>query len=118
MFLKEKNIHCVSYETIKEKGLVPAVESKLEFINKDKHSLHLSFDIDAMDPKIAPATGTPVKEGLVLEDIKELMRFLKTQQQVVSMDLSEFNPFLGHSEDLQNQTYSVIEKSLKTYLSS
>ncbi len=118
VFLKTKNIHWLSYKTVKQRGLIETLQPVLELVNKDKTPLHLSFDIDVVNPKLAPATGTPVKEGFDLKDIQELMKFLKKRKELVSMDLSEFNPCLGHSKDLQNQTYSFFEEGLKTYISN
>jgi arginase len=54
--------------------------------------LHLSFDIDALDPSVAPSTGTPVLAGLSLLDGRTICQEAAATGQLVAMDLVEFNP--------------------------
>ena len=60
---------------------------------KGKH-LHLSLDIDALDPQDAPATGTPVPNGLSLAEVTWLMQLLAEQKDwsLDGMDVVEVNP--------------------------
>jgi arginase len=58
--------------------------------------VHLSLDIDALDPAHAPATGTPVEHGLTLRDGLDICRFFS--RRMTAMDLVELNPELGVGE--------------------
>ncbi|PLW14954.1 hypothetical protein PCANC_17048 [Puccinia coronata f. sp. avenae] len=50
-------------------GIGKVVEMALESVNKDlKRPIHLSFDVDALDPSVAPSTGTPVRGGLTFRE--------------------------------------------------
>lgn len=50
---------------VDELGIEKIVEQSLAAVDpKNERQIHLSFDIDAMDPSLAPATGTPVRGGL------------------------------------------------------
>ena len=69
---------------------------KIQRNNIDK--LHLSFDVDVMNPIIIPATGVPEKEGLGLEDLQILNQWLKKLKNVVSVDFVEYNPLLDDKE--------------------
>ncbi|PJF19672.1 Arginase [Paramicrosporidium saccamoebae] len=68
---------------------------------RGEHPIHLSFDIDALDPKYAPSTGTPVPGGLKIEEGVEIIKVLGETKRLVSMDLVEVNPSLGTSEDVE-----------------
>lgn len=80
---------------------------------KGEHPIHLSFDIDGIDPKFAPSTGTPVPNGLSPKEGQEIIRLLKSTNRLVSMDVVEVNPDLGSEEDQQltlNTAKSIINQ--------
>jgi len=62
-------------------------------------SLHLSFDVDSLDPSLTPSTGTPVKGGLSIEDAQKVARAMRETGKLRSMDCVEVNPELGSSKD-------------------
>ncbi len=62
--------------------------------------IHLSFDLDVIDPLVAPGTGTPVRGGVSYREAHLAMEMLGDHANVVSMDMVEVNPVL----DIQNQT--------------
>ena len=62
--------------------------------------IHVSFDLDACDPTIAPGVGTPIKGGLDYREAHMLMELIADSGQLLSLDMAEVNPIL----DLQNTT--------------
>jgi arginase len=62
--------------------------------------VHVSFDIDACDPLIAPGVGTPVKGGLNYREAHMVMEIVADSGLLTSMDLVEVNPTL----DVRNTT--------------
>lgn len=62
--------------------------------------VHLSFDIDSVDPIEAPGTGTPVRGGLSYREAHLLLELLSESGAVTSADFVEVNPLL----DRNNQT--------------
>ena len=73
--------------------------------------IHISCDIDSMDPNIMPSTGTPVNNGLLLEDVINIINKSKTK--LVGFDLVEFNPQIGSRKDV-NKTLNNISKIINT----
>lgn len=69
--------------------------------------LHLSFDIDAIDPQIAPHTGTPVPGGLTFSESVEIVKTIAQTNNLCSMDLVEINPTLGQTQDENNETLKI-----------
>jgi len=57
--------------------------------------IHLSFDIDAIDPVVCPSTGTRVAGGLTYREACFVCETLAASQRLVSMDITEFNPDIG-----------------------
>ena len=66
--------------------------------------VHLSFDLDVLDPEIAPGVGTPVRGGLTYREGHLLMELLSESGRVTSLDIVEVNPVL----DTRNQTAEVM----------
>jgi len=62
--------------------------------------LHVSFDLDAIDPREAPGTGTPVKGGLSFREAHLSMEMLSESKKLGSIEMVEINPIL----DTRNQT--------------
>lgn len=56
--------------------------------------IHLSFDVDALDPMWAPSTGTPVRGGLTLREGDYIAECVHQTGSMVAMDLVEVNPTL------------------------
>jgi arginase len=56
--------------------------------------LHVSFDVDSVDPTVAPGVGTPVPGGLSYREAHFLMEALAESGMVASMDVAEVNPIL------------------------
>ena len=62
-------------------------------------NIHLSFDIDALDPGEAAATGTPVLGGLTLREGLTLCTALHNTGRLMTLDLTEVNPLLGDADE-------------------
>ena len=67
-------------------------------INTNK--IHLSIDVDVLDEKYMPCTGTIVKDGINMKSLEHIIKWSATQGKIISCDLVEFNPFIGSSEDV------------------
>ena len=66
----------------------------------DKYDyLHISFDIDGIDPIYTPSTGTPVKNGLKLDDIENMFNYLIKSEKKFTIDIVEYNPDIGSKKD-------------------
>ncbi len=75
------------------------MESALEHIGHHT-PIHLSFDVDALDPRCAPTTGTPVRGGLTLREGDYICECVHETGQLVAVDLVEVNPSLAPDNDL------------------
>lgn len=64
-----------------------------EIVNELPQKVHISFDIDGLDPKLCPNTGTPVPGGLEFEQALHLFRkLIASGRQIISFDLNEVSP--------------------------
>ncbi|OAP58579.1 arginase [Fonsecaea erecta] len=91
--LRDHRIKAFSMHDIDRHGIGRVVEMALAHIGTDT-PIHLSFDVDALDPMWAPSTGTPVRGGLTLREGDYIAECVHETGQLVAMDLVEVNPAL------------------------
>ncbi|KAH8803111.1 arginase [Xylogone sp. PMI_703] len=91
--LKENGIKAFSMHDIDRHGIGRVMEMALGHIGNDT-PIHLSFDVDALDPMWAPSTGTPVRGGLTLREGDYIAECVHETGSLVAMDLVEVNPTL------------------------
>jgi len=86
---------------LKNMGIHMQLKAVLDKINPNRdRPIHLSFDVDGMDPIDAPSTGTPVPGGVRFHEAVEMVKELRETGLLVSMDLVEVNPALGDAKDV------------------
>lgn len=98
--LRDLGIKAFDMHAVDRTGIAKVVEASLDHLRSaGATNLHLSFDIDACDPSIAPSTGTTVRGGLNYREAHFLCEELALTGGLASMDMVEVNPKLGRSEE-------------------
>ena len=100
--LRQSGIRVFTMRDIDENGMADVMRAALGAL-ADVDMLHVSFDMDVLDPKVAPGVGTPVAGGLDYREAHLLMEMLADDGRVRSLDVVEVNPIL----DSLNQTAEV-----------
>lgn len=100
-------------DIIKEIGIEKTVEYMLNYFKDRVDAIHVSFDLDSLDSKFAPGTGTPVKDGLSVEDAKYILKSLASSGMMCSFDIVEFNPLLDKDSKTLNIAMDIIKNTLK-----
>lgn len=93
LILRENGIRAFSMHDIDRHGIGRVMEMALGHIGNDT-PIHLSFDVDALDPLWAPSTGTPVRGGLTLREGDYIAECVHETGSLIAMDLVEVNPTL------------------------
>ena len=91
--VKEHGIDIYDMRYIDEIGMRRVMEEVLEDMDDDTH-LHVSFDVDMLDPSIAPGTGTRVPGGVNYREAQLMMEMIADTGRMGSLDLVEVNPAL------------------------
>ncbi|KAL2262349.1 hypothetical protein VTK26DRAFT_1622 [Humicola hyalothermophila] len=97
--LRENGIKAFSMFDIDRHGIGRVMEMALAHIGNDT-PIHLSFDVDALDPMWAPSTGTPVRGGLTLREGDYICESVHQTGSLVAVDLVEVNPQLAPEKDM------------------
>jgi len=89
--VQQYNIDIYDMRYIDEIGMKRAMEEALEGVDDDTH-LHVSFDVDFLDPSIAPAVGTTVPGGPNYREAQLVMEMIADTGRMGSLDIMELNP--------------------------
>ncbi len=92
--MQERDIQINDMRVIDERGIVAPLREFLDRVRAENGMLHVSLDVDFLDPSIAPAVGTTVPGGTTFREAHLVMELLHESGLVTSLDLVELNPFL------------------------
>jgi len=98
--VRDSHVHVFTMKDIDRQGIASIVEQAVELAGNGAAGIHVSFDLDACDPGIAPGVGTPVKGGLDYREAHMVMEIVADSGLLTSLDLVEVNPTL----DVRNTT--------------
>jgi arginase len=98
-FIHDMGIPVFDMRYIDEHGMRAVMEKALEGVDENTH-IHVSFDLDCLDPDIAPGVGTAVLGGPTYREAQLCMEMIADTGRLASLDIVELNPAL----DLRNQT--------------
>lgn len=93
-------VHAFTMRDIDERGMRNVMEEALRVAARGTDGIHLSFDMDAIDPAVAPGVGTPVDGGLSFREAHLIMEMVHDSSVLMSMEFVEVNPVL----DERNRT--------------
>lgn len=95
-FLRDNKIAAFSMHHVDKYGMAGVIERALAAVDPESNRpIHMSFDVDAVDPFFAPATGTPVRGGLTWREACFLCESVAETGRLVALDLVECNPMLS-----------------------
>ncbi len=92
--LLQHDIAINDMRVLDERGIVAPLREFLDSVRTAQGMLHVSLDVDFLDPAIAPAVGTTVPGGTTFREAHLVMELLHESGLVTSLDLVELNPFL------------------------
>ena len=105
--IQQNNMQVITIKDIRT-DYFNSMNKLFKFINKNP--VHLSFDVDVMDPSIIYSTGTKVPNGLYIEEAQNILRCL-SQENIVNMDITELNLSIGD----KNQVYMSFINFIKIF---
>jgi arginase len=101
--IRDIGLRVFTMEEIDRRGLNDVMQEAISLATEETDGFHLSFDVDGMDPSIAPGVGTPVRGGLTYRETHLVMERISETGKMVSMEVAEVNPIL----DIRNATGEV-----------
>ena len=98
--IRELGVRAFTMSDIDRIGMARVIEEALAIAADGPASLHVSFDMDGIDPTEAPGVGTPVRGGISYREAHLLMEAVASSDALGSLEITEINPIL----DRENQT--------------
>lgn len=111
-FLKDLNIRYFTYRDMEKQGISSCVEACISHLSGLDH-VHISFDVDVMDPALLPGVSVPVPGGLLPRDAFRIMDTLTRRLPIVSCDIVEFNAARDSGDRTAEFVCSMIQKILQ-----
>jgi arginase len=99
-YIRSLGMACYTMHDIDRLGIARVMDKVIQHLRRVSDGVHVSFDIDSVDPKEAPGTGTPVKGGLSYREAHLALELLFQSDLVTSAEFVEVNPSL----DKNNKT--------------
>lgn len=101
--IKDMGVTVFTTQDIKEMGVEKVMNLALKIANKNTLGIHISFDLDVIDPEIAKGVTVKEKNGINLEEVNQIMNILKNESNLKSFDLVEYNPL----NDTDKKTFEI-----------
>ena len=92
--LKETGVQVHTMSDIDRHGVHRVMKKALARVTENTDYVHVSFDLDAVDPTVAPGVGTPVKGGLDYREAHLIMEVIADAGVMTSLEMVEVNPIL------------------------
>jgi arginase len=92
--LRERRVTIADMRAIDEFGVAVLIRRVIERVRAQNGVLHVSFDVDFLDPEVAPGVGTTVPGGATYREAHLVMELLNDSGLVRALDIVELNPFL------------------------
>ena len=107
-FLAEAGVNVYTMKDVDAYGIASVVRSALKNLSH-LDRVHLSFDLDVVDPEVAPGVGTPVRGGLTYREAHLVMELINEAAVVTSLDVVEINPILDSRNGTAELAVELVE---------
>jgi arginase len=110
--LRKSGVRYFTMREIDERGMASVMKDALAVVSKGTSAVHLSFDLDGVDPLYAPGVSTPVTGGLSYREAHLALEMLAESGLLRSMEFVELNPMT----DLQHKTAQLTVELIQSAL--
>lgn len=109
--IHESGIHIYTMRDIDERGMAGVAKEALEVMNAGTAGFHLSFDVDGLDPSVAPGSGTLVAGGVSFREAHLLFEHCADSGTMVSMEVVELNPVIDNGNETAERVIQLIQSA-------
>lgn len=113
--INKYNINFIETEDIKKLGPAKIAEKALQMLDHCD-LIYVSFDVDTIDSRISAGTGTPVPNGLTVEEAKVLNSELARNPKVCAWEIVEVNPTLDTENRMAESAFEILEATAKSII--
>ena len=92
--VKNSGVRAFTMRDIDERGMRAVIQEAIQIAGAGRAGFHVSFDMDAVDPREAPGVGTPVRGGISYREAHLAMEMICDSGKLLSMEIVEVNPVI------------------------
>ena len=112
--LRYAGVTVFSTEDIKEKGIDAVMDEAFQIAGYKTKGIHLSYDLDVIDPDVAPGVSIPEFDGINEEEAMKINEYLiNHMKEIVSFDLVEFNPLRDVNRKTEQIALNILAQIIK-----
>lgn len=112
--IKYSGITVFTTNDIKQKGIETIMEEAFKIAGEKTEGIHISYDLDIIDPEIAPGVSIPEFDGIKEEDAMKINELIiKHMDEVISYDLVEFNPLRDQNRKTEQIAINLLAQIIK-----
>jgi arginase len=111
--LNKYNVNSIETEDVKKAGAAVVAERALKML-EHCDLLYVSFDVDSLDSRISTGTGTPVPNGLTVDEAKMLNAELAKSPKVCAWEIAEVIPTLDTENRMAEGAFEILEATVKS----
>ena len=113
--LADAGVKVFSTEEIHERGMAAVMEDAIAIALNGTEGMHISYDLDVIDPKIAPGVSVPAVNGINLDEAYEAAdSIIRHKNNLKSLDIVEFNP----TRDIDNKTKVIAKTIMESFINN
>ena len=109
--INKHNINFIETEEIKKSGGKAIARKALSMLSHCD-LIYVSFDVDSLDSRISSGTGTPVPNGLTIEEAKDLNAELARDPRICAWEITEVNPTLDTENKMAESGFEILEATV------
>ncbi len=113
--INKYNVNFLEVEDVKKLGPAVVAEKALQMLDHCD-MIYVSFDVDSMDSRISTGTGTPVPNGLTVDEAKTLNQELAKSPKVCCWEIVEVNPTLDTENRMAESAFEIVEATAKSII--
>lgn len=113
--LKDAGVTIFTTEDVHNKGMNEIMEKAIKIACNGTNGVHISYDLDVIDPILCPGVSVPAKDGINIKEAYDAVdTIIKNKTKVKSLDLVEYNPL----RDIDNKTKNIAKTILKSLINN
>jgi arginase len=110
--IKQAGVQVYTMNDVDKLGIHRIISRVLKQFNQTVDHIHVSFDVDSVDPSVAPGVGTPVPGGLSYREAHLLMETIAECGCMSSLEITEVNPILDYMNKSAEFTVEIVASSM------
>ncbi|NLY43133.1 MAG: arginase [Clostridiaceae bacterium] len=110
LFIEQLGVKVFYHKDILNNGFTRELEKAVNYLTSKINKIHLSFDLDVINPDLLPGVSNPVEDGITLEQADYIFDFFIKSNLLSSVDIVEYNPAFDKNHVTRDFTVRLIEK--------